>query len=62
MADKDHEPLPGSARFHLEKKFKKQADSWGKNEISSHLQWVSRPHEFAAPLEVLDVAAGSALF
>jgi SAM-dependent methyltransferase len=41
--------------------FKKQATSWGKNEISPHLQWVVDRLSFAPRLEVLDVAAGTGL-
>src|ERR1700687_1337804 len=60
MADKDLSPYQVQ-HDSIRKEFKKQADSWGKNEISSHLQWVVERLSLQSHFEVLDVAAGSAL-
>jgi len=45
----------------IRKEFKKQAASWGKDEVSSHLQWVVNRLDLQPHDEVLDVAAGSGL-
>jgi SAM-dependent methyltransferase len=60
MADKDLSPYQAQ-HDSIREEFKKQADSWGKNEISSHLQWVVDRMSLQPHFEVLDVAAGSAL-
>jgi ubiquinone/menaquinone biosynthesis C-methylase UbiE len=60
MADKDLSPYHAQ-HDSIREEFKKQADSWGKNEISSHLQWVVERLNLQPHFEVLDVAAGSAL-
>ena len=60
MADKD---LSSYQAQHdsIREEFKKQAASWGKNEISPHLQWVVDRLSLRPALEVLDVATGTGL-
>lgn len=45
----------------IREEFKKQAASWGRNEISPHLRWVVDHLDLQPHLEVLDVAAGTGL-
>lgn len=45
----------------IREEFRKQAVSWGKNEISPHLRWVVDHLDLRPHFEVLDVAAGTGL-
>ena len=45
----------------IREEFKKQAASWGRNEISPHLRWVVDHLDLEPDFEVLDVAAGNGL-
>ena len=60
MADRD---LSAYKAQHdsIREEYKKQAASWGKNEISPHLQWVVDRLSLQPHFEVLDVAAGTGL-
>jgi SAM-dependent methyltransferase len=45
----------------IREEFKRQAASWGKNEISPHLQWVVERLGLQPHFEALDVAGGTGL-
>lgn len=60
MADRDLSPYK-EQHDSIREEFKNQAGSWGKSEISPHLQWVVDHLDLRPHLEVLDVAAGSGL-
>jgi ubiquinone/menaquinone biosynthesis C-methylase UbiE len=45
----------------IREEFKKQAASWGKNEVSPQLRWVVERLDLEPEDEVLDVAAGTGL-
>jgi ubiquinone/menaquinone biosynthesis C-methylase UbiE len=60
MADRDLSAYKAQHDF-IREEFKRQAASWGKNEISRHLQWVVDRLRLLPHVEVLDVAAGTGL-
>ena len=60
MADRDLNAYKAQ-HDSIREEFKKQAGSWGKNEISPHLQWVVDRLTLPPHVEVLDIAAGTGL-